>query len=261
VVVESTYGDRQHPEEPAGDVLAKAVHEIVERKSILLIPSFAVGRTQQLIYQLHKLEQAKAIPIVPIYVDSPMAIDATNIFMAHPEDHRLTFRRQEEDHNKDNHPFHCERLAFVRSPQQSATLDMMNGPAIIISASGMATGGRVLNHLEAYLPDPNAVVLFAGFQAAGTRGRSLVDGAEAIKMHGRMVPVRAQIRTLDSMSAHGDAGDVLRWLGTIQKPPRKVFIVHGEPTASETLAQRIRQQYGFETYIPHYGEVVPLQGD
>ncbi len=255
VVVESTYGDRQHSLHPPQEEMAEAVNKAVESASVLLIPAFTVGRTQRILYELHELESNGSIAKIPVYVDSPMAIDATNVFLSYPQAHRLEFRQQEDG---DDHPLACSRLQFVRSPQQSADLDRLDGPAIIISASGMATGGRILNHLVAYLPDPRAIVLFVGFQAEGTRGRALVDGAKEVKIQGQWVPVRAEIRLIEGFSAHADADDIVRWLSGFKRAPIKVFVVHGEPAASDALAQRIRQELGFATHVPSYGERVDL---
>lgn len=259
VVVEATYGNREHSLDPPERELAEAINGAVDSSSVLLIPAFSVGRTQRILYEIHKLESNGSIPKLPVYVDSPMAIDATNIFLAYPDAHRLEFRIKE---NADgDHPLACSRLEFVRSPKESAQLDRLDGPAIIISASGMASGGRILNHLAAFLPDPKAIVLFVGFQAEGTRGRALIEGSPEVKIQGRLVPVRAKIKRIEGFSAHGDVNDLLRWLSEFKRPPTKVFLVHGEAAALDSLARRIQQQLGYATHIPAYGERVALDGE
>ncbi|MCL4532075.1 MAG: MBL fold metallo-hydrolase [Actinobacteria bacterium] len=255
LLVESTYGNRNHADGHPDRLLAKIVHQSAEAGGCLLIPSFSVGRTQQLLYALHCLEQQREIPSLPIYVDSPMAIDATAIFLAHPEAHRLELRQLEG--NGDN-PFRLRDLEFVRTPEVSRALDERDGPMVIISASGMATGGRVLHHLEAFLDDPRATVLFVGFQADGTRGRSLLDGASHLKLLGHEVRVRAAIRQIDGFSAHAGRDEILRWLSGFQRPPATTFLIHGEEKATESLAEELHARFRWKTEIPTLHQTVEL---
>ena len=247
LVMESTYGNRVHEDDQPELKLAKIIEKTHNARGCLLIPSFSVGRTQQLLYILRTLEQSGQIPVMPIYVDSPMAIDATAIFLAHPEAHRVELRHLEED---GKNPLRPQKLHFVRTSEGSASLDTQDGPMILISASGMATGGRILHHMEAFLPDPSATVLFVGYQADGTRGRALIEGAKKLKLLGQMVPVKAGIEQIDGFSAHADREEMLRWLSAFQKPPRTTFLVHGERDASESLAEAIKARFGWKTEIP-----------
>jgi len=253
LLVECTYGDRVHPPEKPADALAGEVLAAAERAGALLVPAFAVGRTQELLFLLRELEEAGRIPALPVFVDSPMAVDATPIYRAHREDHgpevSALFARGID-------PFRTRRLTFARSPEQSRAVNAVRGPCIIISASGMATGGRVLHHLAQRLPDPKTTVLLVGYQAAGTRGRSLQEGAESLRVHGQDVPVRARVVSLSCFSAHGDKDDVDRWLAGLGTPPR-VFCVHGEPAALEATAARLCAR-GWEARVARDQETVPL---
>ena len=255
LLVESTYGDRSHADDHPEKLLGNIVRETAGAGGCLLIPSFSVGRTQQLLHALHGLEQRGEIPLLPVYVDSPMAIDATAIFLAHREAHRLELSRLED--NGDN-PFRLHFLQFVRTPEESQALDERDGPMVIISASGMATGGRVLHHLEAFLDDRRATVLFVGFQAEGTRGRALLEGAPHLKLLGHEVRVRATIRRLDGFSAHADRDEILRWLSGFQRPPAISFLVHGEQKATQALAETVRDRLGWKTTIPSLHQTVEL---
>jgi metallo-beta-lactamase family protein len=255
LLVESTYGDRTHPAEDHGERLASIVRETHERGGKLVIPSFAIGRVEEILYWLKRLERERRIPTLPVYLDSPMAIAALQFYAN---------RGSELD--ADSRPgrgqlgaFFTERLVTVASGRQSEALVRSTQPAIIISSSGMATGGRVLHHLKATLPDKRNTVLFVGFQAAGTRGRQLVDGIHAVKIHGVMVPVAAQIERIDSMSAHADAGEILRWLRTEASAPRITYLVHGEPGPMDTLKAKIGTELGWATHAPEYGETVDLE--
>ena len=254
LLVESTYGDRVHPEKPEEE-LAKAIQEVADEKGCLIIPSFAVGRTQELIYFIRQLEDQGKIPSLPVYVDSPMAMDATAIYCAHPEEHDLEMKLLMD---KKLCPLCCRQFHLARSPEESKAINDLSGPLIILSASGMATGGRVLHHLKLRLPDPKTTVLFVGFQAEGTRGRALQDGMKEIKMFGEMVPVRAKIKTIDGFSAHADQLEILRWLGNFKRAPQKTFVVHGEPSASSVLADLIRKKLRWDTEIPKTGQRVIL---
>jgi metallo-beta-lactamase family protein len=254
LLLESTYGDRQHPDDADHRELARIVRETAARRGKLIIPAFAIGRVEELLYSLRKLEQDDAIPKLPVYVDSPMATSALEYYRRHAA---------ELDH--DSRPGKGEVSAFatsrfqpVTSARESRDVVELAGPAIVISSSGMATGGRVLHHLDAALPDSRNTVLFVGFQAAGTRGRTLVDGARQVKIHGRFVNVLARIERLDSMSAHADAGEILRWLRTFQAPPDITYLVHGEPHAQDVLKGRIESELGWKAHAPAHGERVSV---
>lgn len=250
LVVESTYGNRSHDAQGAGDALAAAITETAGRGGTIVVPAFAVGRTQTLLLHLSRLMQAKRIPALPIFLDSPMAIDASDIFCRHPSDHKLSAEETRK-------AFAVAR--YVRTVEESKTLDRMVIPKVIISASGMATGGRVLHHLKSYAPDPRNLVLFTGFQSGGTRGATMVAGGKAVKIHGDYVPVRAEVRNLEMLSAHADANEMIEWLKSAPGKPRKTFIIHGEPDAADTMRRRIGEELGWSCAVPEYREEVELQ--
>ena len=238
LLLESTYGNRRH----AGDAaqqLADIVTETARRGGVLVIPAFAVGRTQSVVWLLRELEEEGRIPALPTYVDSPLAIDATEIYLRHPEDHDLGMETLL-DHG--HHPLRTRQYHLARTRDESRALNDLTGPFIIVSASGMATGGRVLHHLKLRLPEARTTVLLVGFQAAGTRGRALQEGAKTLRMLGAEVPVRARIESLDGLSAHADQQDLLDWLGHLERPPHRVWLVHGEEENAGALAQVIRER-------------------
>jgi len=249
VIVESTYGDRRHDPEPIPAQLERVIKEAVTRGGAIIIPAFAVGRTQELMYHLSHLEKAGRIPRLPTYVDSPMAIDATEIYCAHPEDFDGDMRDMVMTRNC---PLHCGDFRLTRSPDESRAINKLKGPVLIVSASGMATGGRVLHHLKLRLPDPRTTVLLVGYQAAGTRGRLLQDGAKTVKIFGEEVPVRAHVETVHGLSAHADADGLMRWLRTAARPPKQLFVVHGDPEPAKTLAERIQSELGWKAVVPAY---------
>lgn len=255
LLVESTYGDRTHSSLDAGDELTRIIHAAVERGGALIIPAFAIGRTQELIWRIRELEDAGRIPKLPVFIDSPMAQDATEIFCKHPEDHDIDMQTLMDEHRC---PLCCRPYQLTRTPDESKALNKHHGPLIIISASGMATGGRVVHHLKQRLPDPKTTVMLVGFQAAGTRGRTLQNGEKFLRMHGQDVPVRAHIETLDSLSAHADRTEILKWLGGFTRPPRQVYIVHGEPNAAEALAATLRQELHWNASVPTDQQKVAL---
>jgi metallo-beta-lactamase family protein len=256
LVTESTYGNRTHQRTPSPtEELASAVNRNFDQRGCLLIPSFAVGRTQTLLYEMRRLEEQKTIPEVGVYVDSPMAIDATDVFYRHPETYdgeALGLEREGE------RIFSTSKTRFVRDVEESKELNSARGPLTIISASGMATGGRILHHLARKLPQRRNTVLFVGFQVSGTRGRALIDGAETIKIHGEQVSVKAQVQTIEGFSAHADCEELLTWMKGFEKPPKKAFIVHGEPEAQAALGERMQRELGWETQIPTYAEEAAL---
>jgi len=216
----------------------------------VIIPAFAVGRAQTVLYLLHLLKAEKAIPDLPVYLNSPMATDATQLFCRHLGEHRLT-------------PVQCKNMCavatYVTSVEQSKELNVHRGPVIIVAASGMATGGRVLHHLKAYAPDPRSTILFAGYQSGGTRGAALLAGAESIKIHGEYIPVRAEVVALDQLSGHADYSETLHWLHHFEAPPRETFITHGEPAAADALRLRVQEQLGWRCQVPEYGQRVVLE--
>jgi metallo-beta-lactamase family protein len=250
LVIESTYGDRRHPGEDLAGALAKIIVETVEKRGVVIVPAFAVGRAQHLLYLLGKLRAADRIPACPIFLDSPMAIDATRLFCAHVGDHALPEAE-------------CAAMSRIAqhavTPDDSKAIDRASGPMIVVSASGMCTGGRVLHHLQRFLPDERSTILFVGYQAAGTRGRSLVDGATELKLLGQYVPVRARIACLDGLSAHADYAEMIDWLRAAKLTPRSVFVTHGEPSASDAFRRRLRDAFGWNARVPELGETVELE--
>ncbi|HVG61018.1 MAG TPA: MBL fold metallo-hydrolase [Hyalangium sp.] len=254
LVVESTYGDREHGETRPEEALCNAVKRAHERRGMVVIPAFAVGRTQELLYHLRNLEEAGRIPEMDVFVDSPMACDATPIYLAHLEEHDLAMRSLLE---RGRTPLATRRTRFVTSPNESKRLNMLEGPGIIISASGMATGGRVLHHMKHRLPDPRNTVLFVGYQSEGTRGRRLLNGEKELKIHGQMIPVEADIRVVSGFSAHADWTETLRWMEGFESPPRQTLLVHGEPSALQALKNRVEAR-GWKATVPRYLERVEL---
>jgi metallo-beta-lactamase family protein len=254
LVVESTYGDRSHPPDTAAAALEREVLAAVARGGVIVMPAFAVGRTQEVLFLLRQLEQEGRIPSLPVFVDSPMATDATPVYRAHREDHDL---EMDALLARGVEPLAPAKLTFTRSTEESKAVNRVHGPCIIISASGMATGGRVLHHLERRLPDPSTTILLVGFQAVGTRGWSLQNGATTVRMHGTDVPVRARVVALPGFSAHGDRDEVSRWLDGMTRPPRRTFCVHGEPGALAAQAGRIAER-GWTVHVPALLESVEL---
>jgi metallo-beta-lactamase family protein len=254
LVLESTYGGRRHPPEPPAEALRDEVLRAVKNGGGLVVPAFAVGRTQEVLFTLRALEQAGAIPPLPVFVDSPMAVDATPIFLAHREDHDAEMVRMLAAGGEPLRPAH---LTFARSPEQSKAINDVRGPCVILSASGMATGGRVLHHLKRRLPDPRTTVLLVGFQPPGTRGWSLQSGAATLRIHGEDVPVKARVASIASFSAHADEDEISRWLATFPSPPGRTFLVHGEPAALEAARQRT-ERLGWKVHVPEHLEEVPL---
>ena len=249
VVIESTYGDRAHADTDPLTELAAVINRTAARGGLVVIPSFAIGRAQALMYCLHLLRQQHRIPDLPAFLNSPMAADATHIYREHRAEHRLT-------------PEQCEAMCtaarIVNSVEESKRLNDMRFPAVIISASGMASGGRVLHHLKAFAPDQRNSILFAGFQAAGTRGAAMVSGARTVKIHGQQVPIRAEVTQLDSLSAHADRDELLAWIGALPSAPQRVFVTHGEPVAADALRQAIEERHHWPCSVPEYRDTVEL---
>ena len=253
VVIESTYGDRLHEHLDPTDALGEVVRRTIGRGGTLLIPSFAVGRAQSLLYYLWQLRETDQIPDVPIYLDSPMAINASDLLHAHRPDHRLP-------------PAVCDQVCrvatYTRGPEASKRISASRVPKIVVSSSGMATGGRVLHHLKAFGPDARNTILLTGFQAAGTRGRSLHEGMRDLKIHGQWIHVAAEVESLSMLSAHADADELIRWLkafGDVDGTgPRRLFVVHGEPQSSEALRSRISRTFGWDAIVPRQNQMHQL---
>ena len=254
LLIESTYGNRIHPKESEGE-LRSVLKETAEQRGCLLIPAFAIGRTQDLVYTIRQMEDAGEIPPIPVYIDSPMGIEATQIYSHHTAEHDFEMAQLS---NHDRNPLRSRAMVVAKSPEQSKAINNFKGPLIIISASGMATGGRVLHHLKHRLPNPDTTVLLVGYQAEGTRGRLLQEGAKSVKLLGEAIPVRAKIKVLDGFSAHADRAEILRWLRTFKKAPTMTYIVHGEPPAAQALAAVIREQLQWKVEIARHQQVVPL---
>jgi metallo-beta-lactamase family protein len=255
LLLESTYGDRLHPQDDFRARLASIVEATAGRGGTLVIPSFAVGRTQELLYIFREMIEQGMMHSLPIHVDSPMAIDVTELYLRHKEEHDLETLAIESRGIK---PFSPPDVHFARSREESVALNQTRYPMIIISASGMATGGRVLHHLERCLPDHRNTILFVGFQAAGTRGQIIKSGAEFVKMHGHEVRIRARIESMENLSAHADYGEMLGWLRQYSKPPHQTLLVHGEPPAAEALKEKITQQLRWNASVPSYLEKISL---
>ncbi|HEY2989711.1 MAG TPA: MBL fold metallo-hydrolase [Candidatus Binatia bacterium] len=252
VLLESTYGDRLHGDESPKEALARVVQRIVEKKSVLLIPAFAVGRTQEVLYHLRALQRENRIPPnLPIHVDSPMAISTVDLYCEFTPEHDL---EMSELRDQGRCPIEGPSVSFSRSSDDSKRLNAVRGPAVIISASGMLSGGRVLHHLVHRLPDPNTVLLFVGYQAEGTLGRRILEGAKDVQVLGPPVRVAAQIEEIPALSAHADAGELLEWLSAIPEKPREIFLVHGENSPRQTLAASIRQKLGLNVTLPGQDE-------
>ncbi|MBI4164942.1 MAG: MBL fold metallo-hydrolase [Acidobacteria bacterium] len=249
LLVESTYGDRLHPKDESREHLSQIVESTASRGGTVVIPSFAIGRTQELLYLLRELIEQGKLSSLPVHVDSPMGIDVTDIYMRHTEEHDIETQAVA---SRGLRPFSPPDVHFDRTRAESIALNDLKYPMIIISAGGMATGGRILHHLERCLPDHRNTVLFVGFQGAGTRGQIIKSGAEFVKMHGRQVRIRARIESMENMSAHADYGEILSWLGKFHKPPRTTFLVHGEPKAAEALKGKITEHLRWNVEVPSY---------
>ncbi len=249
LVIESTYGNRRHDPQDPLDLFAKVVKRTAARGGVVVIPAFAVGRSQSLLYAIHLLKSANRIPDIPVFLNSPMAVDATNIYHRHRTEHRLTV---------DQCKAMCTAATFVNSVEDSKALNTRRGPMIIISASGMVTGGRVLHHLKAFAPDPRNTILLSGFQSGGTRGAAIAGGAEAVKIHGEYIPIRAEVAMLSNLSAHADYVETLDWLGHFFRSPRRTFVTHGEPAAADALRRSMEEKLKWPCYVPEYLERVSL---
>lgn len=249
LVLESTYGDRTHDPRSPLDVLAEHVGSALKAGGRVLIPAFAVGRAQEILHYLIELEKQGRIPRVPLILDSPMAAEATDVFLSFGDELVITAEQMKELRTRSH---------VVRTTDESRALNDQRNPAVIVSASGMATGGRVLHHIAHMARNPENLILFAGFQAPGTRGADMISGERAIKIHGEVVDIRCRVDGLDVLSAHADANEILDWVRAFKRPPRHVFVTHGEPRASETLRKRIEAELKIKASVPDYMETIPL---
>ncbi len=251
LVLESTYGNRLHDQNSPQEELARVINESTERGGVLVIPAFAVGRTQELLFNIRELEEQERIPSLTVFVDSPMAIDVTSVFERSKADYCLSARTQALNGKRILRP---KQIQFSRTREQSQAINNETNHAIVISASGMVTGGRILHHLKYRLPNPNDTILFIGYQAEGTRGRTILEGEPEVKIHGKQIPIRAKIENISGFSAHADYNEILAWLMGFNRPPLKTFIVHGEPDASAALAEKIREKLKWDVVIPKFEE-------
>jgi metallo-beta-lactamase family protein len=258
VLVESTYGDRDHPTDDQGNELAVVIRETAARGGKVVIPAFAIGRVEELLYWIRRLERERRIPVMPVFVDSPMASEALRFYIQRSHELDPEMRPDGKPGARDVSAFATARFQVIASPQQSKELTASRKPAIVISSSGMATGGRVLHHLAAALPDPRNTVLLVGFQSEGTRGRQLLEGATEIRIHGAPVVVRARVAKLNQMSGHADRGEIVRWLKTLPAPPKRLFLVHGEPKPMDALKATIKANLGWDAVTPQHQQSVSL---
>jgi len=258
LLVESTYGDRVHQPDDGGAPLAKVINSTYERRGKVVIPAFALGRVEELLYWIKFLEDARKIPVMPVYVDSPMASAVLTEYRERADELDAEIlgsgSARPEGGNRQIAAFTTSRLRVITKIDESRRVQESVDPSIVISSSGMATGGRVLHHLVHTLPDPRNTILFCGFQAVGTRGRALKEGAKLTRIHGQDVPVRAHIEAIDSMSSHADSNEILRWLGGFKKAPAVTFLVHGEPGPMDTLKARIERELSWNVKTPGYQE-------
>lgn len=243
LLIESTYGNRLHEKVDPAEAIKNAINKTAARGGTIVIPAFAVGRAQNIMFHIHKLKQQKAIPDIPVFLDSPMAINAAEILYKHSGEHRLDKKLCEEV---------CEIAHYVRTSEESKKLNKTNVPIIIISASGMAEGGRVLHHLKNYISDHKNTILFSGFQAPGTRGDRIVQGEKDVKIHGNSYDIKAEIINLTSSSAHADYEEILEWLGNFKKAPIKTFITHGSPESALALQEKIKTKFGWNVIVPKH---------
>lgn len=250
LIVESTYGSRRHEATDPLSELEALIKEAVAKKSVVMIPAFAVGRAQELLYFLSLLRKQGRIPWIPMYLNSPMATDATKIFCEHQSLHKLSSQECLELSNV---------VHYIRSVDESQALNEKKGPMLIISASGMATGGRILHHLKAFAPDPKNIIIITGYQALGTRGRSIQDGAKEVKIHRQMVSIKAKVVTLENLSAHADYTEILEWLEKSKIHPLKVFVTHGEKDSASEMKQRLEETFGWKCETPFQDQEFTLQ--
>jgi metallo-beta-lactamase family protein len=254
LLCETTYGDRDHPLDSPYDEMAEVVNRVVKRGGVIVIPAFAVDRTQLIMYVLHRLAMSKRIPVLPVYVDSPMAINVTDFYMKHPEENSKEFNEE----MSAGDPLAVHTVHMTRTSDESKAINNVKDPCIIISASGMATGGRVLHHLIQRLPDPKNAVLLCGFQAEGTGGRALQDGVKSFHVMGQSVPVAAEIVDMKQFSAHAGQSELVRWISGFAVPPRQTYLVHGEPAAALAFQKILNARPGWKSDVAVYRQTVDL---
>lgn len=254
LVLESTYGDRLHPEIDIFEKVAKIVNEVIDRNGVLIIPSFAVGRAQELVFLFRTLEEKKLIPSIPIFLDSPMAIEATQIFLKHKDDQKIST-------SFNSNGFLPKKFKAIKSAQESRQICHSSGPMIIVSSSGMLSGGRILHHIKARISDRRNTILFTGFQAEGTKGRWLQENknSDTIRIFKEEIPIKAKIETIDTLSAHGDYKDILNWLGELIRPPKMILLNHGSKSAQKNLQEKIKQKFGFPVKCAFENQKITLE--
>lgn len=255
LMCESTYGDRLHGGESSEDQFVELIHEAIKRNGPILIPAFAIGRTQEILYMIRELEDQKRIPVIPVSVDSPMAAQATQIYNRFSEEHD---REYTSILMQKRHPLRTASMKTASTRDESKALNRDRGTRIIISASGMMTGGRVLHHARRILPDENATLVFVGYQAAGTTGRRIQEGEREVRIMKEWVPVNCHVKKIEGFSAHADWKAVLKWLSGLPNTPTAIFTTHGEPEAAEAMAGHIRDEFGWNVVVPEYGQTVDL---
>jgi metallo-beta-lactamase family protein len=256
LLCESTYGDRDHADGDPAEMLAAIVNRVSQRGGSIVIPAFAIGRTQTFMYYLRQLEDAQKIPRLPVYVDSPMALSATDLYVKYSDDHDADYLREERQGKGD--PLDVHTFHLTRSVEESKAINNVKTPCIIVSASGMVAGGRVLHHLAQRLPDARNAVILAGFQAEGTRGRALQEGARTLRLFGQDVPVHAEIIAMGQLSAHAGRSELLKWLGTLPAPPKQTYLTHGEPVAARALQSAVQENMGWKVGVAKYLDTVDL---
>jgi metallo-beta-lactamase family protein len=253
--VETTYGDRFHADESPRSALAREVQAGIDRGGVIIIPAFAIDRTQELLYMLHELMVDGDLPAIPIYLDSPMGIEATALYTRYVAEHDVEMRQFFADQEN---PIFPPNLQVTPKSSDSRKLNSMTGPMIIVSASGMATGGRILHHLKLRLPDERNTVIFVGYQAVGTKGRRLVEGEPEVKIHGQWIPVKAHVTQVSGLSAHADAGELVVWLSRREREPEQVVLIHGEHHAQQAFAERLQEEFGWQPSIPDLGDSITV---
>jgi metallo-beta-lactamase family protein len=256
LLCESTYGDREHEAGDPAEQLAVIVNRVAKRGGSIIIPAFAIGRTQTFMYYLRQLEDQQRIPRLPVYIDSPMALSATDLYLKHVEDHDLEYTR--EDSGGKGDPLDVHQFHLTRTADESKQINNVKTPCIIVSASGMITGGRVMHHLALRLPGPRNAVILAGFQAQGTRGRALQEGAKTLRLFGQEVAVNAEVVSLGQFSAHAGKSELLRWLTGLTAPPKQTYLTHGEPSAAQSLQSAIQQKFQWKVSVARYLDTVDL---
>ncbi|MGC1414141.1 MAG: MBL fold metallo-hydrolase [Candidatus Acidiferrum sp.] len=259
LLCESTYGDREHASGDPAELLADIVNRVAKRGGSIVIPAFAIGRTQTFMYYLRQLEDQQRIPRLPVFVDSPMALSATDLYLKYKEDHDVDYSHEEGSDGKGD-PLDVHEFHLTRSVEESKAINNVKTPCIIVSASGMASGGRVLHHLAQRLPDARNAVILGGFQAQGTRGRALQEGAKVLHLFGQAVPVRAEILEMGQFSAHAGKSELLRWLAALPTPPNQTYLTHGEPEAAQALQGAIQDQFKWKVAVARYLDTVDLAG-